>query len=460
MAHDDTSNSSAVRPDGIAKVTGSARYTTDVDVPRLVHAVIVDSPIACGRVVSIDEKTVLNMPGVLGVLTHANIAAVRGSPPPAWPTAPEELVRSSHQGASLALADERIRRVGQSDAVVIAETLVDAQAAALSLDVQYAPETPKLGLDTWRGEAEEPVSGEIPGGEPASSNRGDCNEAVARSAIIVRATYRSPSAHANPIEPSATLAQWDGDNLVVHDSNQGPHAVRAPLAAALDLPQERVRVISGFVGGAFGCKLQLRPHAYLAALAAKLVGRPVKLVLTRHQMFTGVGHRPELLQDMVLAADRDGRLQAIRHDVVVQTGAVDEFVEGAVGKTRTRYACPNVSTSTKLVHLNMPAGGAMRAPGKNTGAFVWNARWTSSRTHSMSIRSRFATEISPRTIRRPAGLGRAIGCASAIDWVPNGSAGTPMGLGGAGARACFEPDRVWRRRATRSTSFPRQRGLR
>lgn len=359
------------RVDGPEKVVGASKYTADYQPAELAYAALVCSPIARGRVVSINVDDALRQPGVLGVVSHLNAASLRGARAPVWPDVPEETLRRSDHGATLALADDLIRHAGQAVAAVTADTLEDAIAAASAIFIEYAEEPPTIGLEAHQFEATEPQSGQIPGGEPATSARGDADHAMATAACTIQATYRSATAHHNPIEAPATVASWDADGkLTVYDANQGPHIVAAALASAFNLKKDDVKVVAQFVGGGFGCKLQLWPHGYIAALAARLVMRPVKLVLTRPQMFTSVGHRPDLIQHISLAADRNGRLQAIKHEAIVQSGKIDEYVEGCVGRSRTRYACPNVSVSTRLAHLNLPAGTSMRAPGKSTGSFA------------------------------------------------------------------------------------------
>jgi xanthine dehydrogenase YagR molybdenum-binding subunit len=361
---------SQTRVDAPLKVTGAAKYTADTHLDHLAHAVLVPSAIAAGRIALIETEATLACPGVLGVVSYLNAAELRGTPRPIWPTIPEELLRRPDHGAGLALADEVVRHAGQPVAAVIADTLENARAAARALVVHYVESSPAVDLASNAARATEPSSGQIPGGEPATSSRGDADRALAMAAVGVTGTYRSMAAHHNPIEAPATIAYWEEGKLTVYDANQGPHIIAAALAHTFGIEKRDVHVISKFVGGAFGCKLQLWPHGYIAALAARLVKRPVKLVLSRPQMFTGVGHRPDLIQTVALGADLDGKLVAIKHEAVVQTGIVDEYVEGCIGRTRTRYACPNVSVSTRLAHLNLPAGTSMRAPGKSTGSFA------------------------------------------------------------------------------------------
>ena len=291
------------RPDGILKITGAAQYTADHELDGLVHGVVVTSAVAKGLVVSIDVAAALAMPGVLGVVTHKNVAAIRGTPPPLWPEQPEELLRRPDHGASLTLADNVVRYTGQPVALVIADTFANATDAASRLRVDYAVDDARLDMAGWIEAATEPSTGEIPGGDSARSTRGDATVALADAAVVVRQTYTSATAHQNPIEPAATIAHWTEEAVLVYDSNQGPNVVAEAVSAALGLEPGRVRVISRYVGGGFGCKLQLWPHGYLAVLGSKLIGRPVKVVLTRPQMFTGTGHRPEVIQEIALGAD-------------------------------------------------------------------------------------------------------------------------------------------------------------
>jgi len=313
------------RVDAPLKVTGAAKYTADHRPEGLVHAVLVCSPIASGRIVSIDVESALRQPGVLGVVSHLNATELRGITGPSWP---EKLLRRPDHGVSLSLADTTIRYTGQAVAAVVADSLPNATAGARALTIKYASEEAQTCLAAHESAATEPQTGQIPGGEPASSARGDAERALASAPVTIRATYRSLTAHHNPIEAAATIAQWADGKLIVHDANQGPHIIAAALVGAFGLKKEDVRVTAQFVGGAFGCKLQLWPHGYIAALAARLVSRPVKLVVTRPQMFTAVGHRPNLIQHISLGAERDGTLSAITHETIVQTGSVDEYVEG------------------------------------------------------------------------------------------------------------------------------------
>lgn len=211
-------------------------------------------------------------------------------------------------------------------------------------------------------------------GEPLQVRRGDPDAAFARAkaeGVVVEATYTTPSEHHNPMEPSATVAVWEGDGLTVYDSTQWVVGTRNALEQAFGLPPERVRVICPYVGGGFGCKGWIWPHTLLAAAAAKVVGRPVELALTRPQMFTSAGHRPPTVQAVALAAGKDGRLLGGRHVTVNETSPVGTHVEaGGTLTTRVLYAIPNLELSHRLVRLNVATPTPMRAPGECPGMFA------------------------------------------------------------------------------------------
>lgn len=340
------------RVDGPHKVAGEAGYPTDVTLPGIAHAAAVQSTIAAGRVRSIATAAAEAAPGVLGVVTHRN--APRLDRPPesrlgATPPAP--------------LQDDRILHHGQHVAVVVADTLEQATAAARLVEVEYEPAEALLDLEDERAEQVlDPMGADV--------QRGDVEAGLAGAAATVDATYRTPEETNNPLGPFATVASWDGDALTVHDSTQWPVNVRAALAGAFRLPEDGVRVLAPFVGGGFGAGLQCWPHTLLAALAARVVGRPVKLVVTRPQMFTSVGHRPPSVQRVRLGATRDGRLTAIHHEGAMATAIDDRSVMILTRATPAGYACPNVATRDRRVRLNVPWPGYMRAPGTAEGNFA------------------------------------------------------------------------------------------
>ncbi len=346
------------RTDGAAKVTGAAVYTTDVRPKGLAHAVMVTSTIANGRIDSIDEERARSAPGVLLVLTHRNAVKLpRGGKAGVSPP----------QGRVLSLLqDDRVHYNGEPVAVVVADTLEHATHAAQLLRVTYAAERPVLEFDRVKPGAYRPKEGL----DPADSDHGDAPGALTRAPVRISATYTTPLETHNPMEPHATVAQWEGDRLTLHDSTQYVSGVRRMVAKTFRIPESGVRVISRFVGGGFGCKGSAWSHVVLAAMAAKRSGRPVKLVLQRPQMFGPVGGRPHTEQRIELGAGRDGRLTAITHDVVSNTSQIEDWVEYSAVATRILYACDNIRTTHRLVKLNLGTPTFQRAPGEASGTFA------------------------------------------------------------------------------------------
>jgi CO/xanthine dehydrogenase Mo-binding subunit len=340
------------RVDGPEKVTGTARYPSEFGFDDLAYAVVVQSTVAAGRIAAIDAGAAEAEPGVLAVISHANAGALRQAPASVLgPAAPPPL------------RDPQVRHHGQHVAVVVAETLEQATAAAALVRVEYQVDEPLLRLDEPR--AERFTHPEVP-----DLDRGDVAIGLAAADARVEATYTTPAEHHNPMALFATTAVWDGDSLTVHDTTQWPRNVRTVLAATFGLPEERVRVVAPFVGGAFGAGLRAWPHVVLAALAARRVDRPVKLVLTRAQMFTSVGYRPPTVQRVRLGATRAGELTAISHEVTEPTAIGDDHRENPIRATPVLYACPNVSTRFRQVRLNVPTPTWMRGPGESQGVFA------------------------------------------------------------------------------------------
>lgn len=342
-----------VRADGRAKVTGAARYAGDVSLDRMAHAVVVTSAIARGRIASIDAGAAERAPGVVAVITHRNAARVH----------PE-----GNDGAfalSL-LQDDSVRYDREPLAVVVAESLQAATHAAASIVVTYRRDEPVTSIEA----SPDRYTPEDIFGDPPNVTRGDPDAAFAASPVKVERTYWTPVEHHNPMEPHATVAVWEGDRLTVHDATQGVTNVRKRLAAIFDVPIESVRVLSPYLGGGFGCKGGVWSHVALAAMAARHVGRPVKLVLTREQMFAWVGYRPRTIQKVALGAQRDGSLSSVAHDVVSQTSRFDEFIEPSALATKMLYACPNVRTTHTLARVDAATPTYMRAPGEASGTFA------------------------------------------------------------------------------------------
>lgn len=341
----------ADRVDGPPKVAGAARYPGDFDFPNLAHAVLVRATAAAGRISSMDTGPAEAAPGVLTVITHQNAPRLR--PGPATSIGPQP---------PPPLQDDRIRYYGQYVAVVVASTAEQAVAAARRVEVDYEPAEPLLDLSDPRAELLADPSG-------VDQRRGDTSAAPAPE-VTIDATYTTPDETNNPLGLFSTVASWAGDSLTVHDSTQWPCAVRAALAAAFGVPEGSVRVLAPYVGGGFGAGLRTWPHVPLAALAARMTGRPVKLVLTRPQMFTGIGHRPGTTQHVRLGATRGGELVTLEHEATAPAAVADDNLEPVASGSAAAYACPNVATRDSQRRLNIPPPGSMRAPGEAQGNFA------------------------------------------------------------------------------------------
>lgn len=344
------------RVDGPLKVTGTAIYACEHAVEGVAYAVPIQSAIARGRIASIDPTAALAVPGVLAVLSHQNAPRLHPLPPGRFD--PEVEVFQS----------DAVAYWGQLVAAVVAETLEVAREAASLVGVAYEEEPHDVALRSDRGDLFRPEA--VNAGHPTDTLSGDPEAAMASAATSVDRTYTTPAYHNNPLEPHATLAAWRGDELTLYDSNQGSHAIRDTVATIFGINAECVRVISPYVGGAFGSKLLPHPHVALAVMAARLVGRPVKVALTRQQMFAVAGYRTPTIQRVRLGADGEGRLVAITHDVVEQTASTHQFAEQSSVPSRMMYAAPNRATTHRLARLDVPVPSWMRAPGECPGMFA------------------------------------------------------------------------------------------
>jgi xanthine dehydrogenase YagR molybdenum-binding subunit len=350
------------RVDGRAKVTGAARYTAEFAPDGLVHAVLVQSTIPAGWITAIDTQRALRMPGVLAVLTHENASGIA--------TAKMFPLGAAAQGLA-PLQDDRVRYPGQAVAVVVAETFEQATDAAGQVEVRYR--TAAFVPDDADPAARSVTADEL--GEAGALGRavvrGHVDGALASAPVTVDAIYTSPREYQVTMEPHATVASWSPDGvLTVWEPSQWVQGFRGTFAEWFELPLDRVRVISPFVGGGFGSKACVQPHAALAAMAARELGRPVKLVLTRPQTFPGTSPRPAIRQHLVLGAGTDGRLQALAHDSANETSIDEVYVEPVGGVSRYVYAVPNLRITHRLVRVNSVIPGWMRAPGEAMGTFA------------------------------------------------------------------------------------------
>ncbi|NGO47210.1 xanthine dehydrogenase family protein molybdopterin-binding subunit [Streptomyces ureilyticus] len=339
------------RVDGRLKVTGQAKYAAEHDIKGAVHAVIVDASIGRGRITSIDAGDAEKHPGVLRVIHHRNA--------PKLPYRDNPGSNNPPGGRRLRVfQDDRVLFHGQPVAVVVATTLEAAQHGASLVKVEYDAEQPSTDL----AEAEP--------GEPTNYARGDAEAGLRDAAVRLDLTYQLARNHHNPMEPHATLARWDGNKLTVWDKTQWVMGTHDELAAVFGLPADAVRVINPFVGGGFGSGLRCWPHTTVAALAARETKRPVKLVLSRRQMYFGTGYRPSYAYRLRLGSDRRGRLTAAIHGIDAETSSYETFTEAIMGAGQMTYSMPNVSQAYRTVPLDVNTPIWMRGPGFATASFA------------------------------------------------------------------------------------------
>lgn len=348
------------RKDGHQKVTGQARYAADHPITNVAHAVAVCSTVANGRVSGIDSSAAEKAPGFLAILHHGNA-------PKLFRPVNNFMTASKPGEIRVVFEDDKVHYVGQYLAVVVAETLQQAQHAASLVKISYEASPPVIETEQAMSTRYDPSEFF---GEKLKAQRGDPAGQFASAAVKHEADYFTPIEHHNPMEPSASMAVWDGDEVTLFETTQWVVGARNTVAETLGIPEEKVHVISPFIGGGFGCKGFTWPHSVLSAIAAKKAGRPVKLNLTRKQMFSGCGHRSETRQKIKLGATKDGKLTSVQHETMVQTSTVDEFVEACGTTSRFLYSCPNMSIAHHAVRVNIATPTPMRAPGENPGLFA------------------------------------------------------------------------------------------
>ena len=357
------------RVDGRLKVTGGARYAAEFKVANLAHGVLVMSTIASGRIRSIDTKAASSAPGVLTVVTHQNAPRLNF---PERPKTNDDYVAPVFGRSLPVLQDATIYFNSQPIAVVVAENLEQAEYAATLVRVVYDEGKHVTSVEDEMARAFPPQEGlmkEPPTGRPADVVRGD-PDALSKAQVVVDETYTIPIEHHNPMELLSTIAEWSGNKLTLHDKTQWVANTQSHVALVFGLREEDVHVISPFVGGAFGSSLRPWSHPVVAAMAARAVRRPVKLVVKRSQMFSSHGHRPYTVQRVALGANKDGQLTAIVHEGYAQTSLYEENTEALVNASRMLYASPNCVTKYRLVRGNIQTPLYMRGPGEASGVFA------------------------------------------------------------------------------------------
>ncbi|MFE5028592.1 xanthine dehydrogenase family protein molybdopterin-binding subunit [Streptomyces sp. NPDC056656] len=349
-----TAGASYTRVEGLEKVTGAARYAGDVPAAELAHGWLVLSTVARGRIRSIESDPVRGMPGVLAVLHHGNAPRVDGNYV-GMLGRPDPIVE--------VFQHDRVPFVGWPVALVVAETTEQAREAAEALVVRYDEEPHDVAFSAGHAGIY------TPDGDGMLAEKGDLAAELAASVHVVDAEYTTPEEHHSSMEPHAAMARWDGGRLEVVDSNQGSMWVAQELAKLFSLDPASVRVRSEHIGGAFGSK-GVRVHQILAVMAATVLDRPVRVVMTRRQMFSLVGYRSPTAQRVRLGADADGRLRALDHQAHSLTSTVHEFVEASAGFGRPMYAADAHRSVNRVVRLDVPTPTFMRAPGEAPGSFA------------------------------------------------------------------------------------------
>ncbi len=348
-----------LRVDAPLKTQGGARYAAEFLQPGMVHVTMVLSTIARGSVTGFDTRAAGAHPGVIAIITTDD-APTLDVRKPAQQTVTEPLLQNAH-----------VRFQGQPIALVIADTPDASQQAATLVVPRYRRAHPVTEVDAALADAY--VPSDFRGGRmPPDSQRGHPDEAFDSAPVKIDVVYETPAMYHNPMEPHATVASWSGDRLTVWTATQGVSGVQETLAAFFSLPPDHVRVICPYVGGGFGCKGNAWPPIALTAMAARHVGRPARLELSREQMYTNNGYRPQTRQALKLAADHNGKLLSIRHDGITQTSepALGEFAEPVATATRMLYACAHVVTHHRVVAPHYSRPTYMRAPGEASGVFA------------------------------------------------------------------------------------------
>ena len=362
------------RADAALNVTGAAKYTADFSAPGMAYAVLVTSTIAKGRIAHLDVAAAEASDGVITVLTHGNAMPLHRTKDTFDNTVkqPADPAKVTTNTASrvLPLESDRVHYWGQIVAVVVAESFEAAQAGADLVSVRYEAETSACSFRDNLAAARKPASYL---GEPIIVIDGDPEGALVRAERRSDETYSTPLMNHHPMEMQSTLAEWRGDELFVEEPSRYVQGVKRNLAQSLGLPDDKVHVRSKFVGGAFGSKGSVRQHVALAAMCARQIGRPVKLLLTRRQVTFTSGHRPDTLQRVALGSGADGRLASIIHQGFSSCSETDPFMEPVSRLTAGLYAAPNRALAQKIVFLNVNQPTNMRGPGETSGMYALEA---------------------------------------------------------------------------------------
>jgi xanthine dehydrogenase YagR molybdenum-binding subunit len=351
------------RVDGPWKVSGLAMYASDFHFPGMLYAVPVEATIASGRVVKLDTAVAEKMPGVRAIFHRDNIG---------------KIFRSVQGQGFEGIMDERrppfeddvVRYYGQYIALAVADTFESAKAAADTVRATYAKEKHNVDPDLQADDEPDVVATTFIPTKRVESERGDAESAFAGAPVKLDQSYVTPTETHNPIELQATTAIWDGSMLTVYEESQAIFNLQGVLAQMFGLPKEKVRVITKFVGSGFGSKLWPWTHCPLAVAAARQLGKPVKLVISRKMMFQTVGHRPRTQQRVRLGATTDGKLVSLQHDYVNQHAILDNYHEDCGEATAFQYSVPNLRVKFGRARRNVGSPTAMRGPGAVPGLYA------------------------------------------------------------------------------------------
>jgi xanthine dehydrogenase YagR molybdenum-binding subunit len=339
------------RIDGIMKITGKANYATDYPVKNMAYAVLFKSTIAAGTITQINTAAAEQSPGVLKIITHENASKLN--------------VKGGLRGGALLQGPEIVFH-GQHIGIVVAETFEQATAAAHLVQVKYQQDNvEKIDFEKLAKHPEMPKGKEL-----ADLVRGAGKAAIINAEVKIEQEYETPIEHHHPMEPHSTIALWKGENLILYNGSQIINGAQTAAAATLNLKPEQVRIVSPYIGGGFGSKGGQWANLVLAAVAAKMVNRPIKLALTRQQMFNSVGLRQRNIQKISLGATKDGILTTLAHETISHTAVDAEYIEPCGDCSKIMYEVPNSLISYRVVPMNLILPTYTRGPGKSTGSFA------------------------------------------------------------------------------------------
>ncbi|WPB55172.1 aldehyde oxidoreductase molybdenum-binding subunit PaoC [Xylophilus sp. GOD-11R] len=383
------------RIDGARKTTGTAPYAYERHdvVANQAYGVILGAAIPKGRITRLDASAAKSAPGVIAVVTHENAGKVG---------------KAKAITARL-LAGPEVQHFDQAVAIVVADTFENARAATKLIRIDYEAAPAKFDLAAEKQNAVKPDMGQ----DPADTAVGDFDGAFARATVKLDQTYTTPDQSHSAMEPFATIAAWEGDKLTVWTSNQMIAWACRDLSEILGVPKDKIRVVSSFVGGGFGSKLWVRSDAIMAAVAARVAGRPVKVALARPQIVNNTTHRPATIQRIRIGAGTDGRITAIAHET--WSGDLEGGQpETAAMQTRQLYAAPNRMTAHRLATLDLPEGNAMRAPGEAPGLMALEIAMDelaeALRMDPVELRIANDTQVDPEKPSRPFSHRDLVGC--------------------------------------------------